>query len=70
MDNYQEGIIEISNHTISVIFFSMRPPNECPHWRTIASSRKAPLKRNKEKAITELMKDISDCDAHIIRIMK
>jgi hypothetical protein len=68
MDNYQKGLIEISNHTISVIFFSMRPPNECPHWRTIASSRKAPLKRNKEKAITELIKDTSDCDALIRQI--
>jgi len=35
---------KVSEYTISRTFFSMGPPNECPHERTIASSRKAPLK--------------------------
>jgi hypothetical protein len=36
---------EVSEYTISRTFFSIRPPKECPHERTIASSRKAPLEK-------------------------
>lgn len=48
--------------TVSITLLSMRPPNECPHETSIASSRNAPLvnkmKRESNRYI-RIRKDLS-----------